>query len=352
MIAAVSAFAGVAVFLITWSSALQAVLVPRQRPPRAARWTVRLAAVTLTALARRMGQERREFVMTMCGPLSLFAMLGTWLAGLFAAAALLTSAVAGRGELGLARVARFGYGSAGDVVDDIVALLIVVSAVVLVGLFMIHLSQLAGAYDRRERFTARLAAHAARPADAERILATYVRPDSRELDSLFAQWTDWLADIRRTHISYPALGYLRPGNELCWLQAAVIVMDTAALVEAVAPSWAEPYARALLKTGSDCFERLCSGLGITLAHPSVSLQGREQVGFEDTVRLATSAGLSAERSSADAWQVFQGWRTQYAPCASAITSKLLYNMPVSYSDDARAPDLDMRIPTSSRRYHQ
>ena len=351
MTAAVLAFTGVALCAVTWSSALQAVLVPRQRPPRAARWTIRLAAGPLTAIAQRLGQEHREFVMTMCGPLSLFAMFGAWLVGLFASSALLSAAVADPGDLTPARILRFGYGGTGDAVD-MIALLTVVSGIVLIGLFMVYLSQIAGAYDRRERFTARLAAQAARPADAERILATYVRPDSRELDSMFAQWTGWLADIRRTHISHPVLGYLRPGNELCWLQAAVVVMDTAALVEAVAPSWAEPHARALLKTGSDCFKRLCSGLGIALAHPSVSLQGREQVGFEDTVRLATSTGLPAERSSPDAWQVFQQWRTQYAPCASAITSKLLYNVPVSYSDDAMAPDLDIRIPTRSRRSRQ
>jgi hypothetical protein len=345
------AFAGVALFATTWSSALQAVLVPRQRPPRAARWAVRATAGPLTALAQRLGPGQREFVMTMCGPLSMLAMFGAWLAGLFASSALLTAAIAGPGEPGPARVLRFGYG-ADDVAGKVVALLTVVSVIVLIGLFMVHLSQLAGAYDRRERFTARLAAQAAQPADAERILATYVRPDSRELDSMFAQWTDWLADLRRTHISFPVLGYLRPGNELCWLQAAVIVMDTAALVEAAAPSWAEPYARALLKTGSGCFERLCSGLGIVLAHPSVSLQGREQVGFEDTMRLATSAGLPAERSSPDAWQVFQEWRTQYAPCASAITSKLLYRVPVPDSDDTRADDFDIRIPTRPRRPHQ
>jgi hypothetical protein len=267
--------------------------------------------------------------MTMCGPLSLFAMFGAWLAGLFAGCVLLTVAVAGPGELGLRRVLRFGYSGAGGTVDDAVALLTVVSAAVLLGLFMVHLSQVTGAYDRRERFAARLAAQAARPPDAERMLAAYTRPDSRELDSLFAQWTDWLADIRRTHISYPALGYLRPGNELCWLQAAVIVMDTAALVDAVAPSWAEPYARTLLNTGTRCFERLCSGLGAAFARPSVSLQGREQVGFEDTIRLATSAGLPAERSVPDAWQIFQKWRIRYAPCSSAIASKLLYLMPDS-----------------------
>lgn len=329
MITTTLVLSGAALLLVTWSSVLQAVLVPRQRPPRATRWSARLTAWLLIVIARRLDDKRGEFVMTMCGPLSLFAMFGAWLAGLLAGSALLTTAIAGPGELGMARVLRFGYGSGGGVVDDTVALFTVVSVAVLLGLFMIYLSQLTSAYDRRERFTAGLASKAARPADAERILAMYVRPDSRELDSLFAMWTDWLADIRRTHISYPVLGYLRPGNELCWLQAAVIVMDTAALVEAVAPSWAQPYARALLDTGSGCFERLCSELGVVLAaHPSVSLQGREQVGFEDTVRLATSAGLPAERSDAQAWQVFQKWRTRYAPCASAITLKLLYKVPI------------------------
>jgi hypothetical protein len=258
--------------------------------------------------------------MTLCGPLCQFVMVLSWLSGLGLGFALLAAAagmdLANTGQFFILDLPEF----------HVIGLVFWASAAVLFGLFLVHLIVVANAYARRERLAASLPGQAARLPDAERMLAAYIRSNSRDqLDSLFADWTRWLSDIRCTHVSYPALVYYRPASEMCWLHATMIMLDAAALVEAIAPSWALPYTRALLDTGIRCLERLARDLGIVLTPAVVSLHGREQFGFVDTIAVATSAGLPAERSPQEAWRVFQDLRTRYAPYAATMATSMLYN---------------------------
>jgi hypothetical protein len=337
MISVLLVVIGAALLVTVGLSTLRAVLAPRQSPPRVARWTVRLVSTALTAIGMRLPREPRERVMTLCGPLSLFGMLLCWFFGLGLGFALFTSGATGIGLDAPSLGRFFALEETGGA--RLAGVLAWLSAIVVLGLFLVHLIRIAAAYTRRELLAARLSAQAARPPDAERMLAAYIRSDSRDqLDSLFADWTGWLSDIRCTHVSYPALVYYRPASEMCWLQAATIVLDAAALVEAIAPSWAMPYTRALLDTGMRCFERLGADLGISLAPTAVSLHGREQFGFTDTIKVTTSAGLPTERSPREAWLVFQDLRTQYAPYSTAIASLLLYHI-VDNQADSIAPSI-------------
>jgi hypothetical protein len=321
---------GVAVLVIVWLSVLRTVLVPRQAPPRAARWSARGVAVTMIAIGRRLPERFQETFLTLCGPLCQFAMLLGWLAGL---ALGFTMLALGEGSdvVDLGRILTF------DTPDHrVIGVVAWVSVAVLLGLFSVHLALVANAYFERERLAASLPAQAARLSDAEHMLATYVSSDSRtQLDALFGQWTRWLSDIRRTHVSYPALVYYRPSTEMCWLHATMIMLDAAALVEAIAPSWAMPSTRALLDTGIRCLERVAADMRIELTPAVVSLHGREQFGFVDTIAVATSAGLPVERSPQEVWRIFQNLRTKYAPYASTMAMTMLYNV-VNRTDKAAA----------------
>jgi hypothetical protein len=311
--------AGVGTLAIVWLSVLRAILVPRQDPPRVARWTARWVAVALIAVGRRLPLRPRERLMTLCGPFGQLLMLLSWFAGLGLGFALL----AGGAGMPWSSLGRFFTLELPDV--HVIGLLFWMSVAVLFGLFLVYLIVVANAYTRREQLAASLPGQAAQLPDAERMLASYIRSDSRDqLDSLFADWTRWLSDIRCTHVSYPALMYYRPTTGMCWLHATMIVLDTAALVEAIAPSWAMPYTRALLDTGIRCLERLARDLGIVLKPAVVSLHGREQLGFVDTIAVATSGGLPAERSPQEAWRVFQDLRTRYAPYAATMATSMLY----------------------------
>jgi hypothetical protein len=329
MSSALLTVAGSVLLVAVWSSVLRS-LVPRHTSPRVARWAARVVSVVVIAFARRLSLGARERAMTMLAPLSLFAMLVVWLFGHCLGFALLALGTTGLDVGSLGRF--FAVQTAGG--TQIIGLLCWLFIIVLVGMFTVYLVAVVNAYHRRELLAVRLSAEAARPPDAERILAAYVQARSRDrLDSLFADWTGWLADIRYSHANYPALVYLRPASELCWLQASVIMLDAAALLKALAPSWAMPNTEVLLDTGIRCFERLSTDLGIECPKVAVSLEGREQFGFMDTTRVASAAGLPIERSQQDAWQVFQALRTRYAPYSTAIASLLLHNMVDPLVDD-------------------
>jgi hypothetical protein len=258
MIAALLTVAGVAVLVVVWSSVLHALL-PSQAPPRAARWSARWVAVAVTPLARRLARAPRERVMALSAPVSLFAMLVAWLLGQGVGFVLLAAGIAGVRTDPAALGRFFALELTGAA--QLVGLLCWLATIIVIGTFVAYLVAVTNAYSRRELLAVRLSARAARPPDAERILASYVQSGSRdELDGLFAEWTGWLADIRCSHVNYPSLVYIRPASELCWLQAAVIVLDAAALLEAIAPSWMTPYTQALLDTGIRCIERMGADL--------------------------------------------------------------------------------------------
>jgi hypothetical protein len=329
----VLAVLGIVVLVVVWSSLLR-TLVPRETPPRAARWPVRTVAAVLTPLARRLSVRPRERLMTMVAPVGLFALLAVWLVGHCLGFVLLAIGVGG-----LAPGSAAGFlalDSTGGLL--VLGLVCWVSTFVLLGTFVVYLVVLMNAYARREFFAVWLSARAATPPDAERILAAYIRHRSHDrLDALFGDWTGWLADIRCSHVNHPALVYLRPASTLCWLQAAVIMLDAAALLEAIAPSWETPYTKPLLDTGIRCFERLSTDLDVARGTTAVSLQGREQCGFDDTTRVTSAAGLVAERSPQDAWRSFQALRTRYAPHSTAIASLLLHNMVDSRAEPVPEP---------------
>lgn len=325
----VSTVLGLAVLAVVWTSLLR-TLVPRETPPRAPRWSVHVVAAIVRPLARQMSIGPRERAMTLVSPVGLFAVLAAWLIGHAAGFTLLAFGLGGLTVPGIG--AFLALDTTGT--DLVIGLICWVSTFVLIGTFVVYLVVVMNAYARRELFAVWLSARAASPPDAERILAAYVRYDSQDrLDALFGDWTGWLADIRSSHVNYPALVYLRPASSLCWLQAAVIMLDTAALLEAIAPSRQTPYTKPLLDTGIRCLERLSGDLDVARSSTAVSLQGREQFGFDDTTRVTSDAGLVAERSSQDAWRSFQALRTRYAPLSTAIASLLLHNMVDSRPDE-------------------
>jgi hypothetical protein len=313
---------GVVLLVLVWLSVLRTTLIPRRASSRMARWSARICAAAGAALARRLPPRWREWVLELCAPVSLFLMAGGWLIGLAIGFTFLAIGLAGTGvDAGaLIRILELKAGGTGAVL----AVSAVVSVVLLAAAFAAYLVHFMHAYRRREGMIVRSATQLNLVTDADVLLAEYLRSGSREsLDTYFAQWAGWLADIYDSHVSYPGLVYHRSAGRLCWPKAALIVMDTAALVEAVAPRWAPLNARVLLNVGSCCLQRLARHVGIALPLLTISLQGREEREFGDTMQLAVESGLSAERDIDSAWTSFQQARVRYAPYAVVIGTRLL-----------------------------
>lgn len=311
---------GTVLVVVVWLSVLRTTLMPRGPAPWMARWTARSCVAVGTVVARRLPPRARERVLGLCVPVSLFLLAGGWLAGVLIGFALIAWAVGGTASDGMMRV---------------LAVAAVLSAALVLCAFVVYLMHTADAYRNRERLITRSATRMHRVTDADSLLAEHVRTGSRDsLDDSFAAWADWFADVRDSHVSYPGLVYQRSVGSLCWPTAALIIMDVAALVQAAAPVWAPLHTRVLLDSGSVCLRRLAKEIGVVPLPTTVSLQGREERAFCDTMRLAMNAGLPVEFTVEDAYREFQKIRVRYAPHAVLIGSRLM----ISWNDDEEEPD--------------
>lgn len=311
---------GIAVILLVWMSVLRTTLIPRRFSSRMARWTARICATAGLRLARVLPARPREWLKDLCVPVSLFAMAAGWLIGL-AVGFLMVMLALDEARLS----ATFPFVEI-EMSGAVVAMAVVAgaSAAIVAAAFAAHLVRFMEAYGRREGMITRSAVQLQRVTDADMLVATYLSAGSRDsLDTYFARWAGWLADIQNSHVSYPGLVYHPSTGTMSWQKAAMIVMDVAAVVEAVAPSWAPVHTKALLDVGSDCLQCLAQRVGIVLPFMTVSLHGREEREFVDTVQLAGDAGLPIERDVDKAWTAFQRIRVRYAPYAVQIGSKLL-----------------------------
>jgi hypothetical protein len=319
MLDGITVAAGCVLVVLSWSSVLSTVFATG-RPSRAAAWSVRLVAAGCAVLARWSPKARRERLRAAAGPLALFAGFGFWTLAAVTGFVLIGVGVgAVTGADGVVRLVSLRLDGEAALLGPLVWL----STALLVAVFAVHLMRVTAAIARRERLVVRLSAHATRSDDAEWLIAAHVSTGSRrELDAWFAEWANWLADVRATHTAQPALVHIRSADPLCWLEAVVIVLDTAALLEAVAPGWSPPHARVVLDAGEDAFCEIADDLGVALPRPAVSLHGREQRGFAETLRLITDTGLPVERDQQSAWVVVQAERTRYAPHIAAAAAHL------------------------------
>jgi hypothetical protein len=311
---------GVALVVATWLSVLRTVFVPRWRSSLLMRTVVGGTWWLGSGAAHRLPRAAGEKVMELCAPLALYVAAACWLTSTLTGFALMAPVFAG--------VPFTWEGLSGFLLlrtGTLLGVMAWISAALVLSSFVLHLFRVTSAYSRRELVVARMSIRAATATEAEQILAEHLRLGSRDhLDRLFAQWTEWLADIRATHTGYPALTIYRPATDLCWLDAAVLVLDAAALTEAVAPQWAPPSTRSVLEAGAECFPALARQVGVHLPRPVVSLEGREERDFDLTLKVAVDAGLPQEHDPQEAWPVFQDWRTRYAPYAMAMNLRLCY----------------------------
>jgi hypothetical protein len=301
---------GIALIVLVWLSVVSTTLMPRRSAPRAARWATLACVAVTTRLAHYLPERTRSWVTDLSVPVSLFLLAAGWLAGLAAGFGLLV----------------VGFGTWPEVTGVVVVFLVVAgaSAVLVTAAFTAYLARFMIAHGRREGMITRTAPQVQRVTDADALVATYLRSGSREiLDSYFAEWANWLADIHTSHVSLPGLMYHRSSGALSWPKAAMVVLDAAALVEAVAPRWAPLHARVLIDVGSRCLQGLAKQSGIELPAVRVSLHGREEREFGDTIQLAVDSGLPPERDIDQAWMAFQAIRVRYAPYAVVIGHRVL-----------------------------
>ncbi|MGN6330995.1 MAG: hypothetical protein ACTHOD_04990 [Motilibacteraceae bacterium] len=327
-----STIVGVLVLLGTSSSMVRTLIVPRGLPSKLTALCTR-ATFGAAQLAVRgvRDYEVRDRVLAWAAPLSILVTLAAWLAGYLVAYALVLFTPA---HLGLRAAFReagsslftLGFASTDRARLTAVDFLAAATGPVVVGLLISYLSTVYAAYNRREVEVTMLDSRAGEPNWGPVILARHASVRTIDnLRELFRGWERWAADVSESHVNYQVLVFVRsprPGRS--WLVGLLSVMDAAALQLAVAPSLPQGEARIAVRMGFSCLRDLADVFQLPYdpdpdPDGEISLTFAE---FEEAYDRIVGAGFPVERTAAEAWPHFRGWRVNYEALAYAIAWKI------------------------------
>ena len=325
---------GLMIVLLTITGTLFVLVLPRQpfgieRLTLVVNRSVRLLFVALSRLARTY--ERKDAILAPTAPVALLGQILFWAASLTLGFGLMLVPTTHSFVLGLRQavtalftVGTIHAGGAPNVGIDITA---GATWVIVVALQIAYLPTLYGAFSRREALVAMLESRAGAPAWGPELLARHQLVGILDtLPDLYKDWETWAADVAESHSTYPILLLFRsPEPWLSWLLGLLAVLDAAALQLALSPSRAPSHARLVLRMGFTLTNRIATSLGWEVNYdprPDAPIQLTYEE-FADAVAMLERVGFPLERSAAEAWPDFHGWRVNYEESMYHLTDRLI-----------------------------
>jgi len=341
--------AGVAAVLAMTSDIARALVVPRSGSSRISRGVMYGVDQLFWLLCRTCSSyKRRDAILALQGPVLLLVRLLAWLAGYEAGFALVLWPSVGRLPLALEQVASsmftlgFVYTRSGaPTAVDVVA---AAAGIGLLSLQVAYLPTLYSAFNRRETEVTLLGARAGNPPWGPELLARARYGGAawtEDLPELYATWERWAADVAESHSNYSELVWFRSPKPLTsWVIALLAVMDSAAMLLAVAPSRERREARLALRAGFTAMYEIAQPLGLVPGtEPDPDPNGEIELSFEKfsaAFEQLAEVGFPLERSAAEAWPDFRGWRVNYEPVAYAL-ARATDSVPAPWSGPRRWP---------------
>jgi hypothetical protein len=332
--------------LLTWTSVVGTLLIPRGRVGPLMR-TVDSVVVRIFRLCvrRTAGYLRRDAVLAAQAPVVLITQLAVWLVAFWASFTLLlrpdSANLRHAAREAVSSMLTLGFttttGGWSTTVDAVAA----VTGLVVIALQIAYVPTLYSAYNRRETEVTLLRGRAGEPPWGPELLArTHYGILGVDLTTFYAAWERWAADIAESHASYPVLLRFRSPRPLAsWLVALLAVLDAAAMQAAVAPAATPVQTRLTLRMGFLCLRQLARTAGIQVDDdplPDAPLELTEQefaAGYQRLVQV----GYPVERSAEQAWPHFRGWRVNYEAAAYALAAEL-DAVPARWSGPRRSAD--------------
>ena len=310
------------------SSVLRATALPRGLGSRLAIFVGRtLVRRSFRFVARRLRTyEAKDNVLSFAAPVAILVVLIIWLLLFWLGYSLLlwsltpisfadalTQVVSSMLTLGFVRP-QTPPAAAIDFAAALTGLLII-------ALQIAYLPVLYSAFNRREALVTLLESRAGSPPWGPEVLARHQEVAIMDsLPAFYEQWEEWAAELSESHSSYTTLLWFRsPHPNRSWITALVAVMDSAALYLSLAPDRAPSEARLCIRMGFTCLRTLADSLQLPYVedpHPEdpISLTRGE---FDFGVAHLGDV-FPAERTPAEAWPHFKGWRVNYEAIAYEI----------------------------------
>jgi hypothetical protein len=266
---------------------------------------------------------RKDGILAAVGPVSLIAQLAVFL-GLYVVGYGLmqwhwtgsfTSGVAEGGSslfsVGLVHASARG--------NDVLVVLAGATGAIAVALQIGYLPAIYQAFNRRESLVTLMESRAGVPAWGPELLMRHQLVHITDaLPALYGDWELWAADLAESHISYPVLLWFRsPEPGFSWVISLLAILDAAAMHLSLSPQNAPSEARMCLRMGFTALRRIARMLHWDYdADPAP--EGDIQLTYEEfdyAAQLVRDTGFTVERTSAEAWPHFRGWRVNYEALA-------------------------------------
>jgi hypothetical protein len=328
---------GVTVLVAAAASVVGTLVVPRgidSTISRACERAVDAMFEIVTAPFRSF--HRRDRVLAWQAPTTLLLRLAVWIGLLVVGYALvllpevhggLSKAFSQAGS----SMFTLGYAAPSGASTTAVDYVAAYTGLVVVGLQIGYLPTLYAAFNRRETLVTLLTSRAGVPAWGPEILARtqwgIYEGDSRPvLDELFDNWEQWAAEVAESHTSYLTLVRLRSPRPLShWLTSLLAVMDAAALHLSLSPA-SEPKlsARLCLRMGFVALNQIARTMRLPVnedpdPNGAISVSYSQ---FSDAIDMLRTLNYPMERTTAEAWPHFRGWRVNYDTVALELARAL------------------------------
>ena len=331
------ALVGALLVIVTWSSVVTTLVVPRRSRDHISRGVDHAVDVLYRLVTRRVRDYAvRDRRLARQASTTILVQLGVWLILFYVGFAFLLQPFDQQGfdhAFAQAGSSLFTLGYAGPTTAPLTAVdyLAAATGLVVVALQIGYLPTLYGAFNRRETEVTLLSSRAGTPAWGPEILARTrfgfgPEENGAVMDDFYLHWERWAADLSESHTNYPVLIRFRSPVELSsWLVGLVAVLDSAALWIALSPGRAPVVqARLCLRMGFSALRSIAETVGVD-ADPDPDPDGDLQLTYQEYlqgIERIASTTFPMQRSAEEAWPDFRGWRVNYESVAYSLMDKL------------------------------
>jgi hypothetical protein len=325
---------GAIVAVSTWATLLATFVLPRGRSISSApsRFVTRVVRLVFVGISRLLPTfAAKDSALAVVGPIALLAQLALFLGLIVVGFAFMDEGWVHSISLAFGQSASavftLGLAHIEGSANDVVLVLAAASGAIAIALQIGYLPTIYQSFARRETLVTLMESRAGIPAWGPEVLMRHQLVSTVDaLPELYRSWEGWAAEVAESHTSQPVLMYFRsPEPGFSWVLALLAVLDAASLHLAVSPEQAPSEARLCLRMGFTALRRLGATLGWAIEpdpHPDAPVE-LEFSSFEAAVSQLKRYGFPCERSAAEAWPHFRGWRVNYEQTAYRFADYLM-----------------------------
>jgi hypothetical protein len=337
--------AGAFVVMATIGSAVRTVILPRAVPSHITRRVFRvMRGLFYVRAGRRASYERNDRILAMYGPVSLLALLLTWLMLLMGGYIAMFWANGVRPirtafDTSGSSLLTLGFERSRDIPNTALAFSEAALGLLILALLITYLPSVYSAFSKREVMVGLMEVRAGSPPSAIEMLQRFSLIEFKYgLEELWPQWETWFAELEETHTSIPVLAFFRsPQPHRSWVTAAGTVLDAAALVASTVDVPRQPDAELMIRAGYIALREIAEYFRIRFdpdpkPDDPISITRAE---YDDACRRLEKAGVKLKPDRDQTWRDFAGWRVNYDTVLLGLA--LLTTAPMAEWSSDRSP---------------